>query len=465
MKKIMHIVIGVFCATAILLFAACNSSEYEEHEQGFTTAHALYDLDYMINMLENNFGLFDVAYWAHGADIHQMAENARRDILESEIMSYHVFYNIMARNFADLSGIGHFWISLPPELLREWVAAGSAYSVAPDDIQALAGYMGLDPSRQDVEMFLGIMLSSDEQFTEALDVISRLVGFELASEMMYAARDGDFERFALLAEIAENIHQQTHSFVTTRIIEDQKIAYLAITGFLGFTLAYDEEILNFFEEIQGFQHLIVDLRGNLGGFPTYFFQMVIAPNISEPAVADGFMFVMYSHNLRHVRSYPMLHETRVAQGTGIMTVAEILESFYLPDLNMSDMYRLDYGFQLRTIVPPRRLARFDDQPAFDGKIWLLTNEPMFSGAEIAARFVQEIGFATLVGDVTGGSYGGTRSLVNPLPNSPLRIDFDLYYITDSRGRPLEAGTIPHHFNRPGMNALETTLALIAEGQY
>jgi len=38
----------------------------------------------------------------------------------------------------------------------------------------------------------------------------------------------------------------------------------------------------------------------------------------------------------------------------------------------------------------------------------------------------------------------------------------LFYVTDRYGRPLEAGTIPHYFNRPGMDALETVLAMIEE---
>jgi len=50
-----------------------------------------------------------------------------------------------------------------------------------------------------------------------------------------------------------------------------------------------------------------------------------------------------------------------------------------------------------------------------------------------------------------------------MPNTGIIFYFDIFYVTDSRGRPLEAGTIPHFFNRPGMDALETVLALIAEG--
>ena len=39
------------------------------------------------------------------------------------------------------------------------------------------------------------------------------------------------------------------------------------------------------------------------------------------------------------------------------------------------------------------------------------------------------------------------------------IDFE-HLIIDMRGRSLEAGTAPHYFNSPGLDALETVLELI-----
>ena len=60
--------------------------------------------------------------------------------------------------------------------------------------------------------------------------------------------------------------------------------------------------------------------------------------------------------------------------------------------------------------------------------------------------------------------GGPRIYVT-LPNSGILFVIDVFYVTDAHGRPLEAGTIPHYFNRDGMDALETVLALIEEGNY
>jgi len=52
-----------------------------------------------------------------------------------------------------------------------------------------------------------------------------------------------------------------------------------------------------------------------------------------------------------------------------------------------------------------------------------------------------------------------------LYNTGIIIRFDPAFVTDFRGRPLEYGIEPHYFNRPGMDALETVLAMIAEGAY
>jgi len=70
--------------------------------------------------------------------------------------------------------------------------------------------------------------------------------------------------------------------------------------------------------------------------------------------------------------------------------------------------------------------------------------------------------ATLVGDTTGGAFGGSERATVTLPYSRMQFEFDIFYVTDKDGHPLEAGTPPHHFKRPGMDALETTLAIISE---
>jgi len=44
------------------------------------------DLDYMLYVLQNNFALFDVAYWARGVDIYAIIDNIREAVLANPDM-------------------------------------------------------------------------------------------------------------------------------------------------------------------------------------------------------------------------------------------------------------------------------------------------------------------------------------------------------------------------------------------
>ena len=74
---------------------------------------------------------------------------------------------------------------------------------------------------------------------------------------------------------------------------------------------------------------------------------------------------------------------------------------------MSDMERMDYGFRLPTILRPRaHYPDFNTQRTFQGDIWVLVSSFSTSAAQVAAWATKETGFATLVGEISGGAYGG-----------------------------------------------------------
>ena len=122
---------------------------------------------------------------------------------------------------------------------------------------------------------------------------------------------------------------------------------------------------------------------------------------------------------------------------------------------------MSYGFRRELTVYPSA-NRWD----FDGKVWILTDASSVSGAEIAAALAKESGVATVVGTRTAGVFGGYTAAFVGLPNTGIIVRYDYGYTTDMQGRSLEEfGVTPNIFNRPGMNALETVLALIAERNY
>ena len=97
---------------------------------------------------------------------------------------------------------------------------------------------------------------------------------------------------------------------------------------------------------------------------------------------------------------------------------------------------------------------------------MLIDENVYSSALDVAAVHKDIGFATFVGETTGGGAGSPwYSNFFSLPNTGIIIRYDPGLVVDVRGRPLEYGIEPHYFNRPEMDALETVLAMIAEGAY
>jgi C-terminal processing protease CtpA/Prc len=99
---------------------------------------------------------------------------------------------------------------------------------------------------------------------------------------------------------------------------------------------------------------------------------------------------------------------------------------------------------------------------------MLIDENVASAANQVAAFYKYTRFATLVGETTGGISGSPAVASSNhfvLPNTGIIVRYDAAYVTTAFGHPLEMGIEPHHFNRPGLCALETVLELINEDGY
>ena len=79
---------------------------------------------------------------------------------------------------------------------------------------------------------------------------------------------------------------------------------------------------------------------------------------------------------------------------------------------------------------------------FNGKIYLIIDEYVFSAADEFARFCKQSNFATLVGTRTTGS-GGNNTMFMTLPNSGLMLRFEGEMLLNKDGTSqYETGTIP-----------------------
>jgi hypothetical protein len=411
-----------------------------------------------------------VAYWARGVDIHVLAAEIREAILDTSVdIDENVFFDILQEGFEPLTGIGHFWFWNTFNLYN------IPYIASPMDRINFEFVYNSPAARRFYEPRIESIFdySMDDVMADFIDF---LTNDEIGQKFLEYSLGGNFEnlnKFESLDELRLEVNRfmMKHAEnVRTEIIEDGKIAYLSMATFMPTINDIEDRrrVFDFYDEIADFEHLIIDLRGNGGGFFEAYLNLFMAVNISEIIRVPAFYFFMDGEYTRRFSPYVTRTPLPIAAATftnmNPRPIEDILAEHQLVDLRIDDMERLSYGVVGEIRINEQRLPRFNNQPAFNSNIWLLTDEHMGSAAQIAAWVSKDSGFATLVGEVTGGNYGGQRT-VAVLPNSGIAFQFDLFYATDRHGRPIEAGTVPHHFNRPGMDALQTVLALIEEGEY
>jgi len=249
----------------------------------------------------------------------------------------------------------------------------------------------------------------------------------------------------------------------TNIIEEGHVAYVRVHHMLnteGWYLDRDR-LWRFYAGLAGFGHLIIDVRGNPGGFVWYFDEVV-----AQPLIPPGSGLFAYFHHFYIGGAYNLAFMEagrRWARGREPFDPQDPGRHFtrnHLTPEVIQDIGQKDYRF----VEMHRVLALPSDyRSPFDGKIWMLVDGGMFSASQMVAAFYKDAGFATLVGETTGGMVPTPwGSNFFALPNTGIIIRYDPTFVTDRHGRPLEYGTTPHYFNRPGMDALETVLAMIEE---
>ena len=416
------------------------------------------DLDFMLDTLRENFGYFDNARYELDFDIEYMVRGLQAELATMEEISVLHFYRRMRHTFEADRLVGHFMVHSPDYsntfMTRELLNQQEYYSEFSRNLAAefLAGYRTL----------------AHRMFERGIRTRGFYRGPEVAQALADAIANQDFDTLADTIALHENTPPFHH-----RVLEADNVAYLAMLGMWLPEGSAGADILHglagFYAQIQDFPHLIIDVRGNTGGHRHYFLENVLAPLL--PGRAFEFVFYYFGHTSmeipHHGRSpinptegtsyqyFTLLDLERVPR-------AELLQQSTLPAMNYNNIKNLPYGFRMRMQhdMTPRSL--FSDL-GFDGQIWVLTDGLVGSGGHIFSYIVKEAGFATLVGEPTGGNYAGVSARpVVTMPNSLLQFQYDEGALFTSQGRSMEIPIQPHYPNRPGLCALETVLAMIAE---
>jgi hypothetical protein len=261
-------------------------------------------------------------------------------------------------------------------------------------------------------------------------------------------------------------------------IEQGKIAYIKIPTFLTFWSATEiEKVSSFLEEIKEYEHLIIDIRGNGGGYKKIWELNIVYALHSDRdnfPRKEFYMFFTDSElgDTLAIEYYNELFFGRRSNRTNnliypeLVNISDVKDNLY--NINIDDLQNLNKGIRVIYSLESPDLSGtiFNDGGGitpFNGEIWLLIDGNNHSAAAWFVEYAKQTGFATLVGETSGGAVAIAMRFTTHLPNTGILAHWDAPYITDSTGRSLEEFPAqPHYFNREGMDALQTVLQIIEE---
>lgn len=249
----------------------------------------------------------------------------------------------------------------------------------------------------------------------------------------------------------------------------ENIAYMKIRNFNCENVKLDrDQILDFYKKIEQKDHLIIDITNNSGGDTAYWMFNLVAPNIMKPVTVETYEGSRNGEINQYYRKYeaesPKEQVYKGSMGSFKSFGRELTKGEFLSlskewtDLNENDVTELDVFFLTGLTIHP-----FSSEPAFKGKIWLVVDNGVASTSEYFTIFCKQTGFATVIGETTGGNGLGSAPYIAALPNSGLILNYDGYYGFNMDGSLNgEKGTQPDIVSYDGKAPLDTCIRAIDE---
>lgn len=374
---------------------AKDASYYGIVEADLTTREKLQDFDYLYDVLKKNYPFFKVNERLHGINwlgnkrkYKRMIRNTKNDA-EFLVAMDRILGDLNNRHVNILSGAGYRW------LYESYYTSYSQYNA----IEYLGWYEALSNPY-----------------------------------IMYRYKfDGNIESVKLAQQ----------PVLETKVLIEDKIAYMKIKEMANLDVAKKDyfKISKFLKEVEGYEKLIIDIRGNSGGHDAYW-KNIVELLVVEPLSAKYFIFFKES-------SISSLDPYRVRNLNIIKELdKEILDQF--PQEVRTDF---NYYKACSIRVNPWNIG-FDtsDNINFTGKIYLLVDNGVFSSAEKFSSFSKDTGFATLVGEPTGGDRVFEEIPLYFLYNSKFVIRYSRELGMNMDGTiNMETKTMPHILVDPAPN--------------
>jgi C-terminal processing protease CtpA/Prc len=192
-----------------------------------------------------------------------------------------------------------------------------------------------------------------------------------------------------------------------RTLEPDKSAYLWIKSFATENTEEDGKVIaKFLDQIKDYKTLILDIRGNGGGDQMYWIKNIVAKLTDRTLPYKEYMLFREG-----TYQLPFL----ASRGITGSPVSE-LDPAELPKMPPEAKTQFKSYLTNTYGIRPEPIG-------FKGEIYLLVDRNVYSSSESLAAYAKSTGFATLIGEQTGGDGIGTTPLIAALPNSGYVLNF------------------------------------------
>ncbi len=186
-----------------------------------------------------------------------------------------------------------------------------------------------------------------------------------------------------------------------KIWAEKNTCYMNIQTFDLGVAGYSKAFRSFYKQIVDYEHLIIDIRGNKGGFYSTWINNIVLPLLSKE---EKLQFYLAFKTDEYISCFRECYD--LTNNVPKCSFDSLPSEVYEDDYNI-----YDYSFSFSPIYDTN----------FAGEIILLTDNVVYSAAEAFASFCKQTGFATIYGTTSGGDGITPWPLYYVLPNSKIVI--------------------------------------------
>lgn len=259
------------------------------------------------------------------------------------------------------------------------------------------------------------MITNSSQFRDFREIYSMNKGWQKKVQLLVLNNKKALARYNIdknekvqVLNQGKNKNTEGIRNASTKDIVEGKIGYIYIPQMISYyNMGKDIELIDkYLNNIKEYQALIIDIRGN-GGGDSYYWISYLVPKLIDK-VYENTTYSFWKDG-EIINNY--LKKSKIKYLTGFGEVKD-LDTKELVNLPVEVKEDFKYYIQNTMEISPS-----EDSINFKGNIYLLVDKLVYSSSESFASFAKQTGFATLIGERTGGDGIGSDPLLHMLPNS------------------------------------------------